>query len=600
MLHLRNVQALLPSKSDLTAALNPDILKKAGVELTAAEHDFSALRADLSTPSGTVLVAAHLPKLGDFVDSGAALAAAADEACLAGLDLVNTGQTALAVLKGGFFAPKPGDTPSPQPPGTPPPPILNTQTLAQIKASFEDAVRHLNAAVVYAGSANLSSLPSSLVKPKQLAQLHSLIVSWPSIQRQLAQVDGWLTVAPTILGALAPENLLLLLMDRSELRSTGGFLGNYAVAAIQNGKMLPFSLEDTYLLDNPYVIATNFQTRPPQTYDWWPFSKFALRDSNLSSDFPTSAQLALHQLQIEGGGTAKGVVAFTPVAIERTMQVIGNIPVPEYGEVVTPANLEDLIHKYQLTNQPETVRKHFTSLLAQHMLAKLHGLSTKQLFKIVQYAIESLHTKDIEIYFSDQRAEALLSGAGLDDTIAHGPGDAVTIVDSNVSGNKANEFVVVQYVDNVTLDAKGTATHNLTITYTMQSNNAPILFGRDYYITYLRMYTPANAKLLHMDGFNSPQLGPNAINQSDFPGRQMWGGFVGMQDETSYTLHFSWSVANAATVDSAGHWHYQLDYQRQAGSNQKLTLTVTAPGGKTPIISFKGALSQDMLYNVAY
>lgn len=602
MQHLKNIEAMLPSKNDLGAALNTTTLQKMGVELKAAERDFAALRSDLGDPGGTVFLAAHLPKLGDTVSTGAALAAAADEACLAGLALVNTGQTALEVLKGGFFAPVAGTKPTATPPGTPPPPVLNTQTLAQIQANFETAMGHLNAAVAYAQNADLSTIPSALVKPKQLDQLRGLIANWPSIRQQLAQADGWLTVAPAILGATSPEHLLLVMMDRSELRATGGFMGNYAVATVQNGKVLPFSLQDTYLLDYPYIASATTPLVPPAAYaSWWPFRNFALRDSNLSADFPTSAQLALHELQLEGGGNAQGVVAFTPVAIENVMKVVGNIAVPEYGEVATPTNLEALIHKYQqLDNQPETTRKHFTALLAQHLLDKLRGRSAGDLLKIAQEMITSLHTKDIQIYFSDPNAEKLLVASGSDGSIAHGPGDAVTLVDDNVGSNKANEFVVVTYHDSVTLDTHGTATHHLTISYVMNGGNNPLLFGLNRYLTYLRVYTPPSSKLAAMNGFDFTSIGPNQVGTSDFAGRQMWAGFLVVPNDGTYTASFTWSVPNAATQDSAGRWHYLLDFQHQAGSIQKLTLTVTAPNVKKPIISYSGGLTQDMIYNVQY
>ncbi|MGH2514254.1 MAG: DUF4012 domain-containing protein, partial [Ktedonobacterales bacterium] len=556
MRHLKNIEALLPSsKGGLGEALNAVTLQKASVELKAAEHDFAALRVDLGDPGGTVALASHLPKVNGLISTGAALAAAADEACLAGLDLVNSGQTALEVLKGGFFASSASTAPK-APPGTPPAPTLNTQTLTQLQGSFDNAMIHLNAAVAYAQNADLSVLPSQLVKPSQITQLRGLIANWPAIRQQLAQVDGWLTVAPVILGAAAPEHLLLVMMDRSELRATGGFMGNYAVATIQNGKVQPFSLEDTYFLDYPYIAHASGPLAPPAAYSWWPYPNFALRDSNLSADFPTSAQLAMHELQIEGGGTAQGMVAFTPVAIEDVMKVVGNIAVPEYGEVATPANLETLIHKYQeLSKQTESTRKHFTALLAQHLLAMLHGRSTSDLMKIGQELLTALHTKDIQVYFSDPNAEKLLSATGYDGTIAHGPGDSVTVVDDNVGGNKANGYVAVQYNDSVTLDAQGTATHSLSITYTMNGGTSPLLFARYYYLDYLRMYTPANSQLANMVGFNFTDIGPNQIGHSDYAGRQMWAGYLVVQNDSTYTASFRWSVPNAATRDSTGQWH---------------------------------------------
>ena len=85
---------------------------------------------------------------------------------------------------------------------------------------------------------------------------------------------------------------------------------------------------------------------PPATYPWWPFRGFGLRDSNLSPDFPTSAQLSLHQLALEGGPDAQGVVAVTAPVIAKTLEVIGPIEVPEYHETVTAQNMESLVRLY--------------------------------------------------------------------------------------------------------------------------------------------------------------------------------------------------------------------------------------------------------------
>ncbi len=588
MQHLKNIEAMASAKGGVGSLLTPTSLAEVHTELAAAEKDFSALRAQLNSPGGTIAVGAHLPVLGSSISSAGMLASAADEACLAGLVLTQSGQTLLSVMKSGFFAqsgvaPPPGST------------TLDAKTLAQLKTSFDDALQHLDLGIAYAQHADLSTLPSSLVKPKQLSELHSLIANWPAVHQQLAQVDGWLSVAPSLLGVTSPDHLLLTMMDRSEMRATGGFMGNYAVATIQNGKVQPFSLVDTYLLDGPYIARATTPLTPPPAYSWWPFGGFALRDSNLSADFPTSAQLALHELQLEGGGNAQGMVSFTPVAIERILQVVGNVAVPEYGEVATPTNLEALIHKYQqllAKGEAESSRKQFTALLAQNLLQKLRGLPSSSLLKVGQEIQTSIRTKDIQMYFSDKNAENLLAETGNDGSITRGPGDGVTIVDDNVGVNKANQFVVVHYTDVITLDAHGTATHNLTITYTMNGHGNPLLFGLNRYLTYLRVYTPPNAKLQHMDGFNFTQQGPNQINHSDFPGRQMWAGYVYILDDSSYSLHFKWIVPNAAT-EKANQWFYQVDFQHQAGSTQQLTLTVTTAGSSKPLLAFNGPLIED-------
>jgi hypothetical protein len=314
-------------------------------------------------------------------------------------------------------------------------------------------------------------------------------------------------------------------------------------------------------------------------------------------------------LSVEGGPSVQGVIAFMPPAIARVLQIIGPITVPDYNQTVTAQNLEQIIHHYQevtandpVTNLPpgdqiSSSRKRFTALLARAFLNKLHGLPTSKLAAIGGTLLTSLEDKDIQMYLSDKNAEALLAKHKFDGSITQGPGDGVTIIDSNVGVNKGSQFTVVSYTDAITVDTQGTATHHLTITYHYKVTNLSILYGEDRYLTYLRVYAPSNAKLESLSGLN---FGSNEINASDEPGRQMWGGFVDVQDGAPYSLHLVWSVAHAATADASAHWHYQIVFQHQAGSNQQLALSVTLPGSQTAVLTYNGALDQDKTYNISY
>jgi hypothetical protein len=288
------------------------------------------------------------------------------------------------------------------------------------------------------------------------------------------------------------------------------------------------------------------------------------------------------------------------------MKVVGDVPLPEYGVTVTPTNLETLIRYYTETkaanvgtdlppsDQLTTVHERFTAVLGKALMAKFHSANSKQLVTIGKMLLSSLHTKDLQLYFSDPSAETHLQTEGLASAMTRGPQDGVTIVDSNTTGNKGDLFTTVNYTDSVTIDSTGTATHHLSIVYNFSSASDPgmvhYLYGRDYYQTYLRVYAPKNSKLLSYSGFNG---GDEQINASDEPDRQMWGGYVIVQDGVPYTLHFSWSVAKAATKDQSGQWHYQLVFQHQAESRQHLTLTVTVPGSTKPALTFNGNLDRD-------
>src|SRR5258706_13903327 len=295
-------------------------------DLDAAEVDFARTRRDLG--EGVLSLAGGASPTQGTVAAAAALAAAADEACLAGLDLLGTTGDLLPALQGGLMGGEAPPAPSAAA-AAKSVPAITAAMLQRVTLAFEDAVRHLTAATTYPGHADLSALPSSLVSGQQVAQLRSALAQWPRIQPVLAQLDGWLHVAPALLGVKAPERFLVELLECAELRTTGGYLGAYVGMTIQGGRIQPFTLADIQSLDRPYVQRANWPG-PPAAYPWWPMPGFGLRDSNLSPDFPTASRLAIQLLAKEGGPQVQGVVAFNVVAIERVLAVVGPNGMPSY------------------------------------------------------------------------------------------------------------------------------------------------------------------------------------------------------------------------------------------------------------------------------
>lgn len=599
--HLNALRALIPASassgklSGLAPALTDANLATAQRHLTIALEDFQSLKANLA-PVGVMGVAAHAPVAGDPLQAATLLADAGEQGCRAGLLLVGDAQNLLAYLKGGVFVNGKSSA-------------LTLGVVARLRADLVTATSEIDRAVGDINAANLNSIPSSLLKPSYVTLLRGFAAKWPAERARLSALQPWLDVAPALLGLGAPSSYLVEIMDNNELRAGGGFIGNYTIITLKNGQVAPFTLRDTYLLDRPYQARVGVSPTPAQ-YPWWPWLPyFGLRDSNLSPDFPTNARFAMRMLSLEGGPSVRGVIAITPMTIQRVLQAVGPIPVPQYHVTVNSANLVALIEHYQLAVNPLTglppsdqissPSKRFVALLGRALLEKLHGLTLPQLIDLAQTFGPDVQQKDVQIYVSDSRSQALLAKLGYDAATPHAAVDAVTIIDTNDGVNKANEFTTAAYTDVVTLDARGNATHNLTITYRFKTSNLALLYGPNQYKTYLRVYTPPNARLTRISGLKNILSG-DQINHSDLPWRQMWGGYVLVANGVPYTVHIVWVVPHAATCASDGHCHYTLDYQRQAGANQTLNLTVTAPGQKKPAASFSGALLTDAIVNVKF
>lgn len=413
----------------------------------------------------------------------------------------------------------------------------------------------------------------------------------------IENLDEHLMILPELLGIGKPANYLIEVLDSSELRPGGGFIGNDGFATLSGGKLTAAHITDVDLLDA--LFRQTLQTRNarfpyPRAYSWFgnvlARDSWSFRDSNLDPDFPTDARYGEQNFLREGGTfpsnmPIQGVIAITPAFIEHALDITGPIFLPEYNETVTSQNLVSLIHYHQLGRAGEgsgliaspdgysSLRKHFSGLLAEHFLTQLRHLSPSTLPKFFQLLIRSLHTKDIQVYFNSSMVEGALQYLHLDAALQAPADDGLTVVDANMAGNKANTFILNKLDDQVTLTADGEAVHHTSISYSW------VIPGQVYasaygfhYRDYVRIYVPSNSILLSQNGWQTyePYGGSHAF------GQQVWGGYFTMNYGQTHTISLVWMVPSAVKRDANG-WHYSYFLQRQAGTNWMVKLSLVLP-----------------------
>src|SRR5260221_3387177 len=402
----------------------------------------------------------------------------------------------------------------------------------------------------------------------------------PQLQAWLETIERLLPVAPTLLGIGTPANYLIEILDSTELRPGGGFIGNYGIATFSGGRLTAAHITDTYLLDKAYD-ATGYTIPYPSAYTWFNLAaSWSLRDSNLDADFPTAARYAELNYAREGGSIpVQGVIAITPALIERALEITGPINVPEYHETVTAQNLVDRIHYYQVVPgntdhgdapSPDglsTVRKRFTALLAEHFLVRVRQVSSSALPRFLQLMISSLRSKDVQVYLNPSTAENLLQSYHLASSIQSPGGDSLFVVDANISPSKANSLITNGLNDQVAIDEKGNAIHHTTIRYAWVSKGPA--YGSDIYRDYVRVYVPSGSVVQMQNGWQSR-------GTSTAFGREAWAGFFTLAYGQTDTITLVWRAPGAATKDAKG-WHYQYLLQRQAGAQRMLHLQITLP-----------------------
>lgn len=638
--HLLAVKTIFHgSTSHLTSFLDVAKLQQAEREFVASDQDFQQLQSQLQHSTTLNTAVTYFPQYQVKVQS-------AQIASVIGMDVAKIGQIVAAraaQLAPSFTGPLLSVSTKP---------LLTQPMLTTIGATLDQVLPLLRDIQAHAPGLSLAALP---IAASQQAQVVALLQLLPQAVNDLGQVRNLLGTAGWLLGVGQPRTFLVQTMDRAELRATGGFTGQYGELKINGGRVEPFNLKDISLLEYANNSNTYGQLAPQQYRSWWPFANWGMRDSNVSADFPTSAQMALQLYQQEVGTQADGVISFTPVVIEHILAVIGSITVPGYNVTVTPQNLEDLLHYYQLDNggilkqiyqQPDdqetSTRKRFTNTLASLLMNKVRSAPPNELLAIANQVFSDLKTKDLQIYFTDPSAEGLLQYYGyagqMDRSTTH---DGFYVVQENLSVSKASQYVQTTMHDTVTLNSQGGATHALQI-HLVYNQDGPV-YGYDTYYDYLRVYVPPSSQLLSGDGFstdeplcggsygNCPVNGPYPHGEltcpagqyqpgaeppyltgsngatweplhtlagpsntsSDEPGRAMYGGWVIVPKNCTMNVTLSWYVPPLSPQP------YTLLVQRQAGTFPELDLSILSSAANCTSFHFDDILVTDRSFTPA-
>jgi len=363
-----------------------------------------------------------------------------------------------------------------------------------------------------------------------------------------------------ILGVSGPRTYLVLQQDPAELRGSGGFIGSVGFLSFDKGHMAPFTPEDVYKVDRPNGVSL---LGPPGTASHvdapYPLVKifnlpsWTLRDSNWSPDFPTAAREAEFLLDRETHRHVDGVIAIDPYFISKLLAVIGPTTVPETGDVVTAVNF------YATTLQrvhPETgpaVGKSFLSEAANAIFSRLLAAPSSDWVPLAQAVQAGCGSRSVQAYFNDPNAENFISRS--DCSVRVLPvADALTVVESNVGGNKDDFWMQRRYSLRLTVQPDGSVQHLLILHYGGLTSHGPPT-GTWGYTGWLRVYLPSSSSIVSISGAN--------LDSSIELGRQVLQGWFYVQFGATQEITVVYRT-DAAGIHSTNH-HLELLWQKQAG-----------------------------------
>jgi hypothetical protein len=562
--HLMAIKDLVPAnKNDIMSVLNTQKLTQANTELSKAESDFLQLQDMVNRPDIESLLQQWAPQYSGKLDMARRLVQVALDVSRMGQELIGVAQMGANIVHSGSLLSSSSNKP-----------LLTANDISSVEAALVHGQYYINDISTQMSQVNLAQVPFGTASQK--AQIAKYLQLLPQAQSTITQVQSLIGPVSWLLGIGQARHFLVQTLDRGELRPSGGFEGQYGVLTLQNGRMSPFTLKDITGLDYGGNGAELGATPPPQ-YGWMNFGFFGVRDANLSADYPTTAQIVMNYFQREGGGPVDGDIQITPVVIEQLLQITGPLHVAEYNETITAQNLEQKLHAYQqdprlIAEQQQktgtdthSTRKAFTNLVGSLLLDRAKHMQIPQLLSFGKLILQDLKSRDVQVYFTNPVAEQWLTQNGYSGAMpkfTNGT-DGFMVVQANISISKAAQYVHTTFNDQVTLDANGGATHNLTITLNYQQTGP--VYGYNSYADYLRVYAPANAQFISGYGFNSGQTlcTPNGPKTPTTSGTGSNNGGKGNKPGGGSGTAGSYIDAGMVISGCANYWHSYPDTQNR-------------------------------------
>lgn len=311
-------------------------------------------------------------------------------------------------------------------------------------------------------------------------------------------------------GKSAKKNYLVLLVNNTELRPGGGFIGNFGEVSFEDSKLKEIKVEDIYTIDGqlkekiapPAVLTQKLGVK-----------ELYLRDSNWTVDFAINAKTARDFYKKETGKTVDGVISIDLTFLEKLLEKLGPIKLEDYNEEITAQNLFDKGEYYSEVGffPGSTQKRDFFASLTSKIIAKIiEGTSTgveagnnPAYIALFEVAAEGLAQKHIMFSFDDSILGSFIKMKGWDNPLpptmfnpsdnSQATRDFLAISEANIGANKVNRYLKRKVDYDMTIGRDADLMGTLTITYI---NDSPAdTWPGGTYVNYLRIMIPKNSSL---------------------------------------------------------------------------------------------------------
>ncbi len=369
-----------------------------------------------------------------------------------------------------------------------------TDAISAVENKIGLVATHLNNAGAELKQVRAKSLPE-----KYQSLFYTVVKQTEIIGNDLQDLHQLTKVMNYILGQEQKKRYLFVFQNSNELRATGGFMGSFALVDIDQGQITDMEIPGGGTSDlQGSLIAKRIAPEPLHLVN----PLWEMQDANWWPDFPASAKKIKWFYEKSGGPTVDGVIAINSDLLPAIMNITGPIEMTAYGKTLTTENVISEIQKsveFEYDKQ-ENKPKQILTDLAPILLDKIFNSQGEDLIKIMKLLRDGLNTKEIQMYFRNEKAQNTISDFNWSGEIKNTSKDYLMVVNTNIRGEKTDAYMkqdinLVSHIQN-----NGEIINTLTITRTHQGGND--IFSQTSNIDYLRIYTPIGSQLISASGFS--------------------------------------------------------------------------------------------------
>ena len=409
-------------------------------------------------------------------------------------------------------------------------------------------------------------------------------------------------------GSSGHKTYLILLQNNTELRPGGGFIGNFGLVELNNGRLQDIKVDDIYTIDGQLQEKIE---PPKELKEKLGIDRFYLRDSNWSGDFQLNSATARDFFKKETGKDVDGVISIDLVFVQNLLVKLGPVNLSDYNEQITADNLFERGEYYSEIGffPGSTQKRDFFGSLSQAIIERLlenlaHPFGQEKtsfakhvppsdLIEVVKQALEEKH---LMLTFDSPNLTSYIATHGWNHPlppVSFNPTndsletrDFLALSEANLGANKVNRFLerVITYEMTIGRDADLVA--NLTIVYTNNSQAETWPGGK--YVNFLRIYVPFTSSLIeYKNGAEADIKKVEVTNQTNVT---TFATFVEVPVRSTRQVTFTYRIPKNIKLEKAPTYH--LYVQKQPGTDKDpFDFKFNLPGYLT-IKSVSGDLSR--------